>query len=137
MNNILTKYVFDRMGVPTSRKFLDLAAYKNKIISGNVANVSTPGYKAGSIDFKSEFAKMTKQTEHLPGILTNGNHIPLGRHEDRAPEVHRDPIPQGEMNSVDIDREMAELAKNELLFTVGARMLQKKFAGLRKAITSR
>jgi hypothetical protein len=32
---------------------------------------------------------------------------------------------------------MASLAKNELLFTIGARMLQKKFAGLRKAITSR
>jgi len=137
MNNILTKYVFDRMGVPTSRKFLDLAAYKNKIISSNVANVSTPGYKAGSIDFKSEFARMTKQTEHLSGSLTNDNHIPLGRHEERTPEVHRDPVPNGEINSVDIDREMANMAKNELLFTVGARMLQKKFAGLRKAITSR
>jgi len=137
MNNILTKYVFDRIGVPNSGKFLDLAAYQNKIISGNVANVSTPGYKAGSIDFKSEFAKMTGQTKHLSGKLTNGNHIPLGRHEARAPEVHKDAIPQGEMNSVDIDREMASLAKNELLFTIGARMLQKKFAGLRKAITSR
>ena len=136
MSNMLTKFVFDRMGVPTARKFLDLASFRQKIISGNVANVSTPGYKARSIDFDSEFARMTKKTSHLAGQVTNESHLPLGRHDSRTPEVLEDRVPQGEINSVDIDREMADLAENELLFTIAARLLQKKFAGLRTAITS-
>jgi len=41
------------------------------------------------------------------------------------------------MNSVDIDNEIAEMAQNELEFTIAAKLLQKKFQVLRKAITSK
>ena len=137
MGNTLTKFIFDKVGVPTSRTFLDLAAFRHKLISGNVANVSTPGYKARSIDFQIEFAKMTKKTDHLPGLITNTSHIPLGRNEARQPEIHEESVADGEMNSVDIDREMSGLAQNELLFTIGARILKKKFEGIRKAIVNK
>ena len=102
-----------------------------------MANADTPGYKTVDIDFQSEFAKMTKKADHLPGLITNTSHIPLGRNEARQPEIHEESVADGEMNSVDIDREMSDLAQNELLFTIGARMLQKKFEGIRKAIVKK
>ena len=46
-------------------------------------------------------------------------------------------VVKGELNSVDIDVEISDMAQNELLFTIGARLLQSKFDGIRKAITSR
>ena len=67
MENKLTNFLFDGVGVPTYQKFLDLASIRHKLISGNVANVSTPGYKARDIDFDSEFERATKSGSNLAG----------------------------------------------------------------------
>jgi flagellar basal-body rod protein FlgB len=137
MENKLSQFIFDRIGVPDFQKYLDLSSLRHKLISGNVANVSTPGYRARDIDFKAEFAKATAQTNHLAGTVTNENHIPLGQHKDRAPKIDEQKIQGDDMNSVNIDREASNMAQNELIYTVGARLLQRKFDGLRKAITSK
>ena len=137
MANMLTKFIFDRMHIPDNKSFLDLTGLRHKLISGNIANVSTPGYRSQDIDFKKEFARATGQTSQLDGQLTNERHIPLGNNPARPPRVNDVKIKEGEMNSVDIDREISNLAQNELLFTIGARMLQRKFEGLRTAIRSK
>ncbi len=137
MSNKLSTFVFERIGVPRFGKYLDLAALRHKLIGGNIANVSTPGYRSRSIDFQSEFAKATQASRHLTGELTHHSHIPLGADETKLPRIHEAPARDGEMNSVDIDREVTGLAENELLFSVGARLLQRKLAGLRSAITSK
>ena len=137
MENKLTNFLFDGVGVPTYQKFLDLASIRHKLISGNVANISTPGYKARDIDFDSEFERATKSGSNLAGTITNKAHIPTGNHEARAPKPIVSRIKDGDMNSVDIDKEISNLAQNELRYTVGATMLQRKFEGLRKVIQSK
>ena len=137
MSNKLTEFVFQRIGVPDFGKFLDLAAFRHKLISGNIANVSTPGYRRQDIDFRAEFEKMTGQSRHLEGSVTHYNHIPTGQNQLKPPQVHRTRVTEGETNSVDIDREVSTLSRNELLFSAGALLLQRKLDGLRKAITSR
>jgi flagellar basal-body rod protein FlgB len=137
MENKLSQFVFDRIGVPDFQKYLDLSSLRHKLISGNVANVSTPGYRSKDIDFQGEFARATSRTNHLAGTVTNANHLPLGQHKDKAPQVDEQKIQGDDMNSVDIDREASNMAQNELLYTVGARLLQRKFDSLRKAITSK
>ena len=133
----LSKIIFDKIGVPTFRKYLSLGSFRQKLISGNMANISTPGYKAEDIKFQDEFARLTKQTNRVAGTLTNPNHIPLGQHEQKAPHIDKAKIVDGEVNSVDIDREASNLAQNELLYTIGAQLLQKKFQALKTAITSK
>ena len=137
MENKLTNFMFDRVNIPSFRKYLDLTSLRHRITSGNVANIATPGYKARSIDFQAEFDKMTKSGNKLVGLTTHRNHIPLGSHQARPPKIEQAKIVDGEINSVDIDKEMAGLAQNELRFTIAAKLLQLKFAGLRKAITSK
>ena len=137
MENKLTSFVFDQVKIPHFRKYLDLSSMRHRITSGNIANVATPGYKARSIDFQSEFARMTKSGNKLAGLTTHQNHIKLGNHQARSPKVEEAGITDGEINSVDIDKEMAGLAQNELRFTIAAKLLQLKFSGLRKAITSK
>jgi len=133
----LSKIIFDKIGVPTFRKYLSLGSFRHKLISGNMANISTPGYKAEDVKFQDEFARLTKQTNHVSGALTDPNHIPLGQHENKPPHVDKARIEDGDVNSVDIDREASNLAQNELLYTIGAQLLQKKFQGLKTAITSK
>ncbi len=136
-DNKLTQYVFNKMGVPNFQKYLDLSAYRHKLISGNVSNASTPGYKAKDIDFQKEFDKATSKTNHLQGMVTSPGHIPLGSHPGRAPKVNEDKVETGEMNSIDIDHEVSSMTQNELLYTISAKLLQRKFEGLKNAITSK
>lgn len=137
MDNKLAHFLFTKAQVPQYRTFLNLSSVRQKLTSSNVANVSTPGYEARDIDFDKEFARATGDSRHLAGKITNVRHIPLGEHTERAPEVEITRVQSGDMNSVDIDQEMTRMAENELRYTVAARLLAKKFQGLRNAITSK
>ena len=137
MENKITEFIFNKVGIPKSQKYLDLASLKHKLVAGNVANVATPGYKAESFDFHSEFKKVSGAGSSLRGVTTNPNHIATGQHEAKPPKIHAERVQSGEMNSVDIDKEISNLAQNELLYEVGATLLQRKFEGLRKAIQSK
>ena len=137
MENKIAQFLFNRSGIPNFKKYLDLSSFRHKLIGGNIANVSTPGYKSQDIDFHSEFNRMTKNSNRLEGKVTHPSHIPTGSHEAHAPEPDEMRVEEDEMNSVDIDTEVSNLAQNELLFTVGATLLQRRFEGIRKAIQSR
>ncbi|MCP4683881.1 MAG: flagellar basal body rod protein FlgB [bacterium] len=136
MVNKLTNFIFEKVGVNDYQKFLDLASKRHKLVSGNVANVSTPGYRAQDIDFKGELEKIGSKSSHLQGAVTHAGHIPTGHHADKSPQVTRERVGAEDINSVDIDQEVSKMAQNELLFTVGARLLQMKFEGLKNAIKS-
>jgi flagellar basal-body rod protein FlgB len=137
MENKLASFLFEAAGVNRCGRFLDLSSLQHKLVSSNVANVSTPGYRSMGIDFKGELAKSTGQNNRLAGTLTDTKHIPLGQHPERMPVVNHEKVTSGDLNSVDIDREVPRMAQNELEFTTAARLLQKKFDGMRKAITSK
>jgi len=137
MSNKLTTFIFDRANVPRFEKFLDVASVRHRLVSSNVSNVSTPGYRAGHINFKAELAKQTGNSSHLAGATTHPTHIPLGQHKNRPPKVEREAVAAGDLNSVDIDREVSDMAQNELLYSIGARLLERKFKGLKNAITSK
>jgi len=136
MDNKLTQFMFDKIGIPAYQKFLDLASLRHKLVSGNVANASTPGYRARDIDFKDEFAKASGKTNHQPGIMTHVNHIALGHHPDKPPQIDSEKIKIHELNSVDIDQEISKMAQNELIYSIGARLVQRKLEGMRKVIKS-
>ena len=137
MESKLSNFLFKATGVDRCRQFLDLASLRHKLISGNVANISTPGYQAQDIDFKAELAKSSNQTGSIAGTVTHQGHIPFGQHQGRLPKINSTKVSQGDLNSVDIDLEVPKMAQNELEFTIGAKLLQMKFEGLRKAIVSR
>lgn len=137
MENKLANYLFESTGVNRARKFLDVTSLRHKLISSNIANVATPGYESKDIDFREEMAKLTGNASGLAGTTTHSNHIPLGQHEGRPPDIQEARVQGDDMNSVDIDREVPKMAQNELQFTVAARMVQRKFDQLNQIITSK
>lgn len=137
MENKIAHFLFNRAGVGNFKKFLDVASFRHKLIGGNVANVSTPGYEAKDIKFHEEFEKLTGNSSRLAGTVTHSAHIPTGSHEAKAPKVGETGVKDGDMNSVDIDKEISNLAQNELMFTIGATLLQRRFEGIRKVIQSK
>lgn len=137
MANIIDKSVWSKTGVEKYGKMLDLAAYRHKLISGNVANSATPGYAAQDIDFDAEMKKSLGIGPVLPMKTTSPNHLTNAGAESTVKVIETEPESEDDLNGVDIDTEITNLAVNEMNYTVGARLLQKNMETLRKAITGR
>jgi flagellar basal-body rod protein FlgB len=136
MANKIADFMFEKTGASRLGKFLDVSAFRHKLISGNIANASTPGYRSRDINFHEEFKRVSGNPSHLEGVTTHEGHLPLGSHAQKPPDVDETRVPDGEMNAVDADREISHLAQNELIYTIGARLLKNKYANLRQAIKS-
>lgn len=116
---------------------LDKAAVAQRVIAANVANVGTPGYKRLAVSFDEELARATAADRSLK--RTDPRHLPdPDWHESIKPKVAvvEDGYWNG-INNVDIDREMVDLAKNQLDFTIAARLKSMMYSGLRTAIRGR
>lgn len=137
MPDKISGMLFTKTGVTRLGKYLDLVSLRHRLVSGNIANSATPGYKSRDIDFQKEFAKLVDSGNRLSGRITHPGHIPHGQHSDRPPKLRQEKVIDGDLNSVDIDKEITTMAQNEILFTIGAKLMQQKFDGLRKAITSK
>jgi len=137
MDNRITQFLFNRSGIPNFKKFLDLSAFRQKLISGNIANASTPGYKSKDINFVEEYKRLTQKGRHIAGMITEPGHIPLGNYPQKPPKVNAVKVQEDDLNSVDIDKEVPRMAQNEILYSVGATLLKQKFETLKKVIRSK
>jgi len=116
---------------------LDYRSAVHSVISGNLANVETPGYRPRELRFDQELrraveggAMSLKKTDpkHFPqsgaGLEGGkGAHVLETREQDLS-----------ESNQLNIDREMAKMVQNNLLYEASAKLLSKKLEALRMAI---
>lgn len=113
--------------IETLRQALTLRQERQGLIQSNVANLETPGY-AGQ-DFN--FARVMQSVMSGQGELarTDKGHLQLDALEaGKTREFVREKKP------VDLDQEMVKMAENQLMFQTVAKIIGKKFDGLRHAI---
>ncbi|GAB3067376.1 flagellar basal body rod protein FlgB [Virgibacillus ainsalahensis] len=104
--------------IRTLENSLDYATAKNRIISGNIANVDTPNYKAKDVSFKnvlndvksSSFQAKKTHSEHLSFIQNPQTQTPY------KITTNNNTVYSHNGNNVDIDKEMTELAKNQIYY---------------------
>ncbi|MDF2658329.1 MAG: flagellar basal-body rod protein FlgB [Paenibacillus sp.] len=99
---------------------LDAASFRQKVMSNNVANVDTPYFKRSDVQFEELLEKELIKNS-LQGRRTDPRHIPIGvPAAPVAPKVVTDEttLMNNNLNNVDIDYEMALLAKNQLRYNV-------------------
>ncbi|AEE96047.1 flagellar basal body rod protein FlgB [Mahella australiensis] len=118
-------------------KALDGLWMRNQVISDNVANVDTPGFKASKVAFE-DVLKGALDDNALKGKVTNIKHIPIGAlsAKDVQPQVLQSQNTSMRMdgNNVDIDLEMADLAKTTIAYNAVIQKMTKEFQMLRSAI---
>lgn len=113
------------------QNLLDYCAVKNKVITKNIANVGTQGYKRENVEFKnlldenSNSILRTNSNKHLSAINTPAQsksefNIVLDESKEMTTGI----------NNVDIEEEMSELAENTLRF----RFASKKVGDYYKSI---
>lgn len=128
------------------RVALDGLALRQQVTSHNIANAETPGFKASVVTFEDQLQRVLSPQDPfgdeggtLQLVRTHPAHLTaegeMGEH--LAPQVRRisNTIGRNDQNNVDIDREMITLADTAIHYQALTRLLAKRFAILRAAIT--
>jgi flagellar basal-body rod protein FlgB len=105
-----------------------------EVISSNIAQANTPGYKAKALDFNRALqAAASGESIHL--ARTNGRHIPASMSVD-GEILYRLPTQPdtGDGNTVDVDMERNLFMQNQIRHQASLEFLSSKFKGLTKAI---
>ena len=135
---MLDKFLFDSKANILMEKMLDKAALSQRVISANVANAGTPGYKCLGVSFEEKLRNAMR-----PGLekmkRTNPRHLP---ENDALKKVKPETVQVNDgywngINNVNIDEQMVELAKNQIDFNTAAKILGERFNSLRTAIRGR
>jgi len=131
---MIGKKLFDKTMALVERS-LDIRGSRHQILSSNIANVETPDYVAKDLPFQKIFERFLETSPTIPLQKTHPHHLPASEglpfSQDFTTEVETDPASA----PVNIDREMAKLAENDLMFQAGVQALIKKFEALKSTIT--
>ncbi|MFO7753270.1 MAG: flagellar basal body rod protein FlgB [Desulfobacteraceae bacterium] len=117
-------------------KSLDISSRRHNLITGNIANMDTVGYKPEDLDFRKNLEKamagkepetMSRTNEkHLSGVDAKGSYLE-GQNSEDVDTYHLD--------SVNIDREMTNLVENNIKYRSTSELLLRKLDKLKYAIT--
>ena len=98
---------------------LDAASQRHRIISNNIANVDTPGFKISGVKFEEALSKVLND-DGIRGKKTNERHLPIGlpQYNEVYPKkfMFTDTYVRNDKNNVDIEAEMAKMEKNTIYF---------------------
>lgn len=117
-------------------KSLDISSRRHNLITGNIANMDTVGYKPEDLDFRKNLEKamagkepetMSRTNEkHFSGVDAKGSYLE-GQNSEDVDTYHLD--------SVNIDREMTNLVENNIKYRSTSELLLRKLDKLKYAIT--
>lgn len=114
---------------------------RNNVISANIANAETPGYRSLGYDFEAQLQEVAGNEDDIPMRTSSPVHF-KGEHtlEDGTilPDVYVRPTESvgQDGNTVDIDDEMARMAQNQILYRANVETINRKTAILKYAITN-
>lgn len=114
-------------------KVMDMQLQRQNVIASNLANMETPNYKPRELEFEDELQKAlgldmrgtmaTTRAGHMPAMFSAETFTPEWFKQFKPRQIH------GE-DRVNLDKEMAKHAKNQLHYTALAQVMQKNFEGL-------
>lgn len=117
---------------------LDATSLRNKVVSNNIANIDTPGFKRSDVSFEQTLQEVLSG-QSLTGKTTDPRHIAIGNSSvsgvqpttvaDRSTSMRLDG------NNVDIDAEMVLLATNQIQFNALTTQINHQFGLLKYAIS--
>lgn len=104
-------------------KALTVRASYHKVISGNIANVETPGYKEKDIDFKKELDRKIRSDAAREGDIT----------------ITETPVNDGlasiDGNTVSMENQIVKLTENQVMYETLVQVAAKKFSMIQYIIS--
>lgn len=102
--------------------FLSITNKRETVITANMANIDTPGYKTQDIDFQQALTEAMQDADR-PSTHVNVRKV-------------RGLLERPDGNNVDIDRESLLLSETQLQYQLGTQLIKAQFHQLLSAINS-
>lgn len=114
--------------VPLLKKSLSAYSERNNAIAENIANVQTKGYRPYKVDFENQLQRAMQRSAPV-GVKSDPRHMTIG-----GDVLGIQPKISTQNEKVNIEQEMAELAKNQIRFEFATRKLSGAYEFIRSAI---
>jgi flagellar basal-body rod protein FlgB len=130
----VSAFLFDRLHNGLGQ-VLDLRYAQHGLTASNIANASTPGFRAKYIPFGTVLAEAVGRGSQLEMHRTDPRHFLSPGSDPSRPEVLEiEPAPwQVDGNSVDPDKEVVRLTENSVMYDAVSTGLSQRIAMLRYA----
>ncbi|MDD3693123.1 MAG: flagellar basal body rod protein FlgB [Oscillospiraceae bacterium] len=110
-------------GMSVMQKTLDALWLRQRIISNNIANIDTPGYKSREVKFEEYLNNLT------PSVMLKEKDVPDARIVTRNDTSLRE-----DGNNVDIDKESLELYRVQIQYEYMVRKLSDEFSNIKTVL---
>lgn len=118
--------IFNTQPTMLLKRSLNLLMRHHRNIAENVSNLNVVDYARKPTRFLDSLSQAERQ---MFMRTSDPRHI--------VPDPADRPPPEWERGPVEITREMADLAQNQIRFDFSARIMRRKFEGLTRAISGR
>ncbi|MCR1933661.1 flagellar basal body rod protein FlgB [Clostridium tepidum] len=117
------------------KKSMDASSYRSRVISNNIANYNTPGYKRHYVTFEET---LKDNLNNINMKLTKEKHINNGFEFGQVKEEIDDSTSmRTDGNNVDIDNEMVNNSANALMYNALVTQVNNRLATTRYIINGR
>jgi flagellar basal-body rod protein FlgB len=132
--NLIGRKLFDQTFYFLHRS-LDVRAARHQAIASNVANADTPDYRAKDLPFQKILEHSAQGADAAKIMRTHPDHLPNPNDRflssDFSGEIETDSSSAG----IQIEKEMAKLAENNLMFQSSIQALIKKIEVIKYVIS--
>ncbi len=135
---LVDKLLFSDTVPKVMKKSLDLMSSRQNLISSNIGNLDTPGFKASDIDFQGQLREALGSKGQLNLRSTNEKHF--GPKSSNIGSMTADPFEEEDAaksngNNVNVDKEMAKLAENQIVYNATIQLMMKRGSTVKAAVT--
>ena len=127
---MVNSILFDR-AVQVMNKALNISSERNRLITSNIANADTVGYAPTDLDFKQSLLQAMETPAENPLARTDDRHFSGNIENTSGDRVVR----KSSVETVDIDKEMTNLAENNIEYRTSSEMLIRKLNMIKYSIT--
>lgn len=119
-------------------RVMDLQVQRQNVVMSNLANIKTPNYKAKRLDFEDDLQAALGLDAKGKMAITSASHMPSAFDPEKAGATlvtsFKPQVVHGE-DAVNLDKEMAEMAKNSLRYNAMNTVLKRSYESMRNLIT--
>jgi flagellar basal-body rod protein FlgB len=132
--------LFSSTNIPVLGEVLNFAQARHGVLAGNIANVNTPGYRTRDLS-QTAFQQSLKEAIELsrtsgrplsPGVAASQPGDPM-----RGVRASLENILYHDDTNLDLEKQVAEISKNQLLHNFALTVMTDQFALLESAISER
>ncbi len=112
---------------------------RQSLVSSNIANAETPGYKAKRLQFEDALTRAVDLHGKTAMLVSDPEHFANGpgKISNIRADIFEDPDINltNDGNTVDMEKEMAILKENSLIYKAAVQLINKKLGALKYAVT--